>query len=591
LEGFPKLFGYRGLKPPVYTALMLAVLALAFAQRNGQPSNRYVGDAACRKCHATAFQNYARVSMSRSFETIAGATPIEDWTGRNRLYHKPSDQYFVMTAHDGRFFQRRYQLDTRGNEVNSLELEIQYAIGSGNHERDYIHRLPSGEFVQFPVVWYAAEKRWGMAPGYDRPDHDGFSRRINYRCIFCHAGYPDISSGADRSESQLSLFPQVMPSGVSCERCHGPGQLHASNTRAESIVNPAKLDRKHQMDVCLQCHLETTSAALPNSVLKVGRDIFSFRAGEALESYAAYFDYPKGAGHDDDFNIVHQGYGLAKSQCFVKSSMTCLTCHDPHRPADNPQTFYNAKCATCHRMDVRVHGEDCVGCHMPKRRTDDIVHVIMSDHYIQRRPPNNLLSPKPERTGDRFRGALSFYAPEPERDLYMGLALARGANVTGGVELLERAVNRQKSAEPLFQLAGAYANLGKRELAVDAYSRGLKMDPAHAEARYNMAISLMDLGKLKEAEEALREALREKPEMADAYVVLGTIEVRLGHTEAGRTDYLQALKFDPLNTVALNNLGLMELQLGKTDAARGYFSEVLKIKPDDATARQGLLRK
>src|SRR5262249_2532464 len=152
--------------------------------------------------------------------------------------------------------------------------------------------------------------------------------------------------GADRSETQISLFPVEMPSGIGCERCHGPGQQHVGSPSAANIVNPSRLDRKLQMDTCLQCHLETTSVSLPNSVLKLGRGIFSFRPGERLEDYAAYFDFPAKAGHDDDFNIVHQGYRLRKSLCYAKSSMTCLTCHDPHSVAASPGSFYNSKCGT-----------------------------------------------------------------------------------------------------------------------------------------------------------------------------------------------------------------------------------------------------
>ena len=31
-------------------------------------------------------------------------------------------------------------------------------------------------------------------------------------------------------------------------------------------------------------------------------------------------------------------------------------------------------------------GEDCVACHMPKTRTDDAVHIVITDHRIQRGP-------------------------------------------------------------------------------------------------------------------------------------------------------------------------------------------------------------
>jgi hypothetical protein len=30
--------------------------------------------------------------------------------------------------------------------------------------------------------------------------------------------------------------------------------------------------------------------------------------------------------------------------------------------------------------------EDCITCHMPKRRTEDVEDVAMTDHLIQRRP-------------------------------------------------------------------------------------------------------------------------------------------------------------------------------------------------------------
>ena len=39
------------------------------------------------------------------------------------------------------------------------------------------------------------------------------------------------------------------------------------------------------MDVCMQCHLETTSVELPQMIRRFDRSIFSFRPGEPLGSY------------------------------------------------------------------------------------------------------------------------------------------------------------------------------------------------------------------------------------------------------------------------------------------------------------------
>jgi hypothetical protein len=39
------------------------------------------------------------------------------------------------------------------------------------------------------------------------------------------------------------------------------------------------------MEIYLQCHLETTNASLPGSLLRYGRNVFSYRAGESLADY------------------------------------------------------------------------------------------------------------------------------------------------------------------------------------------------------------------------------------------------------------------------------------------------------------------
>lgn len=510
-----------------------------------QPRQEYTGGEACASCHESIAESYRSMSMSRTFDRVKNVKPIEDWTKNNRFYHKASDQHFVMTSRDGKYYQRRYQLDPRGREINSLEVRIDFAIGSGNHERDYFHQSDAGEILQMPVVWYAAENAWGMAPGYDNPGHEGFSRKINYRCVFCHSAYPRVAAGADRYELSPSIFPKEMPNGIDCERCHGPGAAHAAQPRVNNIVNPAKLSRKLQMDVCMQCHLETTSAPLPSSVLKVGRSVYSYRPGEPLEDYAAYFDYPAGSGHDE-FNIVHQAYRLRKSQCFLKSEMTCTTCHDPHRR----EVVTTSKCIGCHTTTA-PHGQDCMTCHMPKRRTDDVVHVVMTDHYIQRRTPKNPLAAKRDPGHEPYRGPLTLYFPEKQADLYMGLALSRGADVKGGIELLKKTAD---SAEAHFALGSAYASLKENDRAVSSYRSGLLLDPGSAEVHFNMGLALFALGKNKDALTAFQDAIRLKPLLSDAHVGLGLVEVRAGNVAAARANFMRAIAIDPMNAIALANL-------------------------------------
>ena len=39
------------------------------------------------------------------------------------------------------------------------------------------------------------------------------------------------------------------------------------------------------MEVCTQCHLETTSAPLPNAIRRFDRGPFSYRPGEPLSAF------------------------------------------------------------------------------------------------------------------------------------------------------------------------------------------------------------------------------------------------------------------------------------------------------------------
>ena len=57
-----------------------------------------------------------------------------------------------------------------------------------------------------------------------------------------------------------------------------------------AIINPARLSHDRQIDVCLQCHLETTSLKLPAVLLRYGRSPFSYLPGEPLADFALYFD-------------------------------------------------------------------------------------------------------------------------------------------------------------------------------------------------------------------------------------------------------------------------------------------------------------
>jgi hypothetical protein len=96
-------------------------------------------------------------------------------------------------------------------------------------------------------------------------------------------------------------------------------------------------------------------------------------------------------------NVRFQAYRLETSRCFGEGDIriTCIACHDPHRPLVHNLATYDKQCLSCHISKVtlrptlqkpgkacRVSEKDCVTCHMPKISVPEI-HTDFTDHRIR----------------------------------------------------------------------------------------------------------------------------------------------------------------------------------------------------------------
>jgi tetratricopeptide (TPR) repeat protein len=584
----------------------------------------YVDEAACALCHTALSASYREKGMARAFSRPRPEADIEDFTAPP-FVHGPSRQHLEIRRRGDRLVFRRWQVDAQGRPIHTFEREVDWILGSGDHARTYLYRTEGGELFQLPLAWYSQTRSWGMAPGFDRPDHEGVLRRVRRECVFCHTSFPEVPAGAD-GYGAPQVFPAALPEGIGCQRCHGPAAEHVwfalgwIGTREdirESVFNPGRLPEPQRDEVCMTCHLQPSVAIA--GLRRFGRGDFSFRPGEPLADYLVQVDVQEeDRPASERFEINHHPYRLRQSRCRTESGapLSCLTCHDPHEKVSKERrtAHYRNACLTCHEEEDCGGGThaaesgDCASCHMPKRRTQDVVHVVMTDHLIRRQPGGpELVAPlaesEPVLTGIRLldsrapQGALgevyraaavvrAVATAEAVAYLEKMLASARPTEIEPWLDLAQAQIRRSRPADAertlrdvlarnpehpqaLELLALARAGQGGADEAIEILRRVLALPTAsdRAEAEYNLARLLTVRGRAAEAEEHLAKAVAARPNLVAAWYHLGEIRAARGRRDEALLCWQRALEIDPTHTKSYVSLGRALLAAGDRDEA------------------------
>src|ERR1043166_559448 len=132
--------------------LSCAVTVLALAQ---VCSAQFVSPDVCAGCHRQIADSYALTGMGRSFYAVSADTRLAEFAGPG-FFHRASQEQFTPLRRNGKYFLRRSQTGPDGKPTNTLEVAVDYVIGSGAHARSYLHRTPDNKLTELPLSCYTS---------------------------------------------------------------------------------------------------------------------------------------------------------------------------------------------------------------------------------------------------------------------------------------------------------------------------------------------------------------------------------------------------------------------------------------------------
>ena len=378
---------------------------------NHGDSANYVGMNTCKLCHQSIYNSFIKTGMGKSFDLASKSKSSADFS-KPGIYDKIADLHYKAYWNKDSLYIHEFRIQ-KNETLYSRKEQVNFIIGSGQHTNSHL-QINNGYLNQMPMTYYTQKKKWDLPPGFENGINTRFTRKIGLECISCHNAYPNLIIGSENKY-------QSMPSGIDCERCHGPGSIHVKQRQNGSkidtskyidysIVNPAKLSIDEQFDVCQRCHLQG------NAILKENKSFFDFKPGQKLSNYISVF-LPKYTNSNTEFIMASHADRLKQSACFIKSyekiqnknilkpykeAMTCITCHNPHVSVrETNANVFNDACLSCHNTKTENENtklklqnahklfkkntwSNCVSCHMPVSGSSDIPHVTVHDHYIRK---------------------------------------------------------------------------------------------------------------------------------------------------------------------------------------------------------------
>jgi hypothetical protein len=330
---------------------------------NGAPArSEYAGAEICAKCHPGIAATQRTTPMFH-----AASRPSE-----SELLQHHADLSFSEPGYSYSLSSRPYGTKLLiKDDPRTISASIDWAFGSGEVAQTYVLKR-DGKYLESRVTYYSSLMVLGITTGHsamaptslEETLGDAIDSETAHRCFGCHSTASTASGKFDPDHATL---------GLTCEACHGPGAKHIAAMNSDNasaamptIFNAKKLSPVDSVDFCGACHRTPADVAV---------------------------EMPANMGIA---TLRFQPYRLERSLCWGEKGdtrITCVACHDPHRPLVRDLAAYDAKCLACHAgtgdppsatriAGCTVRSRECASCHMPKYEIP-AVHAMFTDHYIR----------------------------------------------------------------------------------------------------------------------------------------------------------------------------------------------------------------
>lgn len=590
------------------------------------PASVFAGAQSCRECHATTHSGWTNGRHSRMLQEANPRSVIPVFGGAITLH---GQEYRLSREGDTYFIVERYLQDT------PTKRRVDYTLGS-RRVQHYLSRLDDGRIVVLPPSYDVEKREWfHNLDIVDLEESDAVKVQVwNSNCFGCHVSGEEKGFDPDRKTYETTWTDF----GTSCERCHGPGQVHSAKYEAQrktaragpsggdlapmkpstderdtAIVHPGKLDPEASTTLCAQCH------AL--------RDITQpgFAGGDNYYDYfTPLLEYAQKRNHDPAYwpngrprRFSNEALAFWQSQCYFKGGATCFNCHsDVHEPdiEKSPQFAQkrDALCTGCHEKIASQGGEHtrhsasrtdgasksvpCVSCHMPDtvislrhRMPDHTISVPTPENTRRFGIPNACNQCHQDKTAEWSEKHLVAWFPGNRRK----------QTVEDAVAFTYGAKRDPKAIEPLAKIAGDASRpplmranaLGHLRHFEDAQATRALIEGAregHPALRAAALLSLADRGRTAEVKDVMERALtdaRRTVRMAAAVGLLngGFASPRNAESaEALRvamSEHANRARFLNEDPEAQLELGKMYFLAGQWKSAESSVRDALKLNP------------